>query len=108
MTLTQIAFLMRREARRGLRARRTLRRGLTLTLWRERDDWFLSLARQDQPPGETEIAVCRNRFDVPEDAAVETSSSVVVLRWSDPPARQLSLLDDAGLGSDPAGKYYQE
>lgn len=87
MTLTQIAFLMRREARQSGKAQRTLKRGLTLTLQRQGNHWTLSLTRPEVPPSEREVTICRARFEVPASAAEETDQvgeyHVTRLKWTE-------------------------
>lgn len=87
MTLTQIAFLLRREARSSGRARHTLKRKLTLTLTKKGPEWTLSLTRPDVPPSEREVAICRVRFDVPENAKQESTTvggyHIVRLSWTE-------------------------
>jgi hypothetical protein len=97
MTLTQIALLMRREARAGGRAQHKLERGLTLTLWQDGGDWILSLTRKGRPASETEIIICRQWFEIPASAAIEQDRvgqyHIIRLRWSEAAAEQLPLIE---------------
>lgn len=87
MTLTQIAFLMRREAREKGKAQQPLRRGLVLTLTKTGPDWTLSLTRQGQSPSQYEVTTCRSKFDIPESATEEIKSRggyhIIRLKWTE-------------------------
>lgn len=87
MTLTQIALQMRREARQEKRARQPLERGLILTLWRDGEDWILSLTRKEVPASQQEIETCQKYFEIPAETKAEPEPikgyHVTRLRWSD-------------------------
>lgn len=96
MTLTQIALQMHREAQATRRSRRDLPGGLTVTLWQDGSGWILSLTRKGVAASETEVNICREKFNIPADAETEGPEEikghyVTRLRWSDAPLQQLSF-----------------
>lgn len=106
MTLAQIALQMRREARAGRRTKRPLPHGLHLTLWRDGDDWILSLTRKNVAASAKEVDVCREKFEIPAEASVEGPEEikgyhVTRIRWSEAKPEQTSFVE-------PRESYYRE
>lgn len=77
---------------------RQLSGGLHLTLVLTFGSWRLSLARNNVTPSATEIAVCRQTFNIPDTALLERPKApgdwkVVRLSW--PPQEKLFTLEAA-------------
>lgn len=83
--LAAMAEEIKKEAAEKGKARRSLSRGLVLTLWRDGLDWVLSLTRYGSRPSDMELAICRRAFDVPDEAEAEgeeiNAYHVRRLRW---------------------------
>jgi hypothetical protein len=97
-TLAQIAAEMRAYAIDNPRLhstininpyRRRLSKGLKIVLYLGRNHiWHLSLYRTATPPSPTEIAICRNVFNIPKDADQKTDDvhgwPIIRITWTEP------------------------
>lgn len=83
--LKAIAQAMKTQAADTGMAQRRLPKGLILTLRRDGLDWVLSLTRFEVRASDSEIAICRWAFEVPEDAESEVEEineyQVRRVRW---------------------------
>jgi hypothetical protein len=69
--LEKIALALRADAAQSTNAqciRHTLERGLRLGVRYCRGDWHLGLWRENVAPGDEEVRLCREAFQVPPDA----------------------------------------
>ena len=109
MTLQLIAAHMRQQVQIHKQPiRYKLERGLHLTLWRDGEDWILSMTRYGALPSEAEIKACRVAFTVPDQAAAETDRArgwqIIRLRWREMPG-QAQLFEPPAA---PPGHNYRE
>lgn len=83
-------------------------RGSVLTLWRDGEDWILSLTRKGVPPGAKEVDTCKECFNIPASVQAEAEAEpvngyyIVRLRWREGHWQQGSF---NGGESEPPNQY---